>query len=662
MKKTMQGKHGKSQSIVLNKQKNKPREAERNLLSESALKAIAKTLLDGILVVDEKDTILFSNSRFGEMWQIPAEILRLKNRKKLFPIISKQLKNPKDFLQKINYWHKYKDKKTYDELLLKDGRVYERYSSPFCDLKREVCGRICFFRDISKRKKIENEITYKNLLFDGVIKSVPDGILLVDANGKTLFFNYAFGKMWQIPQKILKQKDDKQLLASVLSRLKYPEKFIKRVNYLYAHPNTNDYEQIEFKDGRFFERYSSCLKDSNNNYSGRIWFFRDITARKKVEDELLKYRQQLEHLVAEKTKSLKLEIVERKKIEEKLQNNLEFEILIGKIAKDFSKLEFQDINIGIQKALGMVCKFAKIDRARIFEFLDDGTTMRSTHEWCAKGQKPIKKYLQNFLRASVPLFNKQIVNTDIFYVPDISSLPAKWRSEKNIWLKNKIKSIICVPLILQKKVIGFLAFESINKIRIWDERSVSLFSTLGSIISGVLERQEAAKTIEKLAKQDILTCLPNRFQFEVIANKNIAYAKRHKKLLAIMSIDLDKFKDINDSYGHDIGDLLLKEVGTRLSMNIRTEDFVSRMGGDEFAVIMVGLKKTTEAGILAKKIIEVIQKPYQLGHYKLKITTSIGITIFPRDGEDKSKLLKNADIAMYKAKALGRNNYQYFYK
>jgi diguanylate cyclase (GGDEF)-like protein/PAS domain S-box-containing protein len=170
---------------------------------------------------------------------------------------------------------------------------------------------------------------------------------------------------------------------------------------------------------------------------------------------------------------------------------------------------------------------------------------------------------------------------------------------------------------------------------------------------------EAKRKIAEIAEHDFLTGLPNRYQFGKVAEKFMAYAVRHKKILTILSLDLDKFKDVNDKYGHDIGDLLLKEVGARMYKNIRAEDLIARMGGDEFTIMAPGLKDKADVVRIAQKLLTVIKQPYKLNEFQLQISISIGIAFFPEDGKDITSLLKNADKAMYKAKDEGKNNYQF---
>lgn len=172
--------------------------------------------------------------------------------------------------------------------------------------------------------------------------------------------------------------------------------------------------------------------------------------------------------------------------------------------------------------------------------------------------------------------------------------------------------------------------------------------------------QQSEKRLKWLAEQDILTGLPNRYQFMQITDKNIAYATRHNTTLAALLMDLDKFKEVNDSYGHDVGDLLLKEVAARLSACSRKEDFVARLGGDEFIMLAVGIKNPADVRIIAQKILEAVKQKYVLNGHEIHISISIGVAFFPTSGNGRETLFKKADIAMYMAKHAGKDRYQIY--
>ncbi|MDO8895671.1 bifunctional diguanylate cyclase/phosphodiesterase [Nitrosomonas sp.] len=163
-----------------------------------------------------------------------------------------------------------------------------------------------------------------------------------------------------------------------------------------------------------------------------------------------------------------------------------------------------------------------------------------------------------------------------------------------------------------------------------------------------------------LAQHDSLTNLPNRALLNDRITQAIELAKRRGTYLALLFLDLDNFKHINDSLGHSTGDKLLQSIAQDLSTCVRSSDTVSRLGGDEFVILLTQDKHAQDSALTADKILTVLAKPHTIAEHVLYITTSIGISVYPADGQDPETLIKNADIAMYHAKERGRNNYQFF--
>ncbi|MBY0544320.1 MAG: diguanylate cyclase, partial [Gammaproteobacteria bacterium] len=186
------------------------------------------------------------------------------------------------------------------------------------------------------------------------------------------------------------------------------------------------------------------------------------------------------------------------------------------------------------------------------------------------------------------------------------------------------------------------------------------FNGVVFVFSDITLRKTVEEQLTNLALYDHLTKLPNRLFFEKTINQAISRSKRNKTLMALLFLDLDHFKDINDRLGHDVGDLLLKGVSNRLRDCIRASDTVSRLGGDEFAIILDEIAANDDAGLIAKKIIESLSSPFSLNGNEVFISTSIGIATYPESGDTPVTLIKNADIAMYEAKQAGRDRYCFF--
>jgi diguanylate cyclase (GGDEF)-like protein/PAS domain S-box-containing protein len=182
------------------------------------------------------------------------------------------------------------------------------------------------------------------------------------------------------------------------------------------------------------------------------------------------------------------------------------------------------------------------------------------------------------------------------------------------------------------------------------------------VVSDISDKKKAELELRQLANYDLLTGLPNRTLFQDRLQHAIAHAHRETQQVAILFLDLDRFKQINDSLGHDVGDLLLQSVSKRIHNQIREDDTLARIGGDEFVLILENVEQTQYIAQVAEKIILQFSKPFELNGYQVTSSTSIGISIYPTDGENSNALLKNADTAMYAAKNQGRNNFQFYTK
>jgi diguanylate cyclase (GGDEF)-like protein/PAS domain S-box-containing protein len=176
----------------------------------------------------------------------------------------------------------------------------------------------------------------------------------------------------------------------------------------------------------------------------------------------------------------------------------------------------------------------------------------------------------------------------------------------------------------------------------------------------VTDRKSSEERIRYLATHDGLTGLPNRVMFGEILNLAIHTARRYQRGFAVFFIDLDRFKVINDSLGHEAGDILLREIAARLNHCLRASDVVARLGGDEFVVLLQEVTDKEQAAIVARKILTAAAKPITIFEQECRVSASIGISVYPGNGEDEQSLMKNADIAMYLAKEEGKNNFQFY--
>jgi diguanylate cyclase (GGDEF)-like protein len=228
-----------------------------------------------------------------------------------------------------------------------------------------------------------------------------------------------------------------------------------------------------------------------------------------------------------------------------------------------------------------------------------------------------------------------------------------------------IDSVAAVPLIRAGRAVGVLVFCSGER-RAFDDEIVKLLERMADNIAFALdnfdrdlERKGAEERIQYLATHDGLTGLPNRVMFGQLLGLELASARRYQRKLALLFIDLDGFKAVNDTLGHAAGDTLLKEMAARLKRTLRASDVVARLGGDEFVVLIQEANDAGQVSAVARKLLAATARPVEISGQECRVTASIGICMYPGDAHDEESLMKSADRAMYLAKEAGKNNFQF---
>ncbi|MBF0371267.1 MAG: PAS domain S-box protein [Magnetococcales bacterium] len=219
----------------------------------------------------------------------------------------------------------------------------------------------------------------------------------------------------------------------------------------------------------------------------------------------------------------------------------------------------------------------------------------------------------------------------------------------------------CVPIRSREKLLAVM-FLAVADNHLRDSEEEAFLTTVAITLASLIERRGIEEHIRHLANYDSLTNLPNRKMFEDRLERDLARARRDRKDLALLFLDLDRFKAVNDTLGHDVGDRLLIQAASRIQGCLREVDTVARLGGDEFTVLLPGLSQREDAGQVAAKIIQQLTIPFDLEGNTCQIGSSIGISFYPMDGDNPQILLQKADMAMYAVKKKGRNDYCFFSK
>jgi diguanylate cyclase (GGDEF)-like protein/PAS domain S-box-containing protein len=223
-----------------------------------------------------------------------------------------------------------------------------------------------------------------------------------------------------------------------------------------------------------------------------------------------------------------------------------------------------------------------------------------------------------------------------------------------------VVSSLLVPIIVQEEFFGYVGFDDCQTARDWSKSEASILVAIAGSIGGAIQRHQQEVVIHHQAFHDLLTGLPNRQHLEKFLPKMLAKAQQEEEKVAFMFIDLDRFKIINDTLGHGVGDQLLQQVAERLKHSLREQDMIIRWGGDEFIVILSHIHNPEDVKHIAQRIINSIQQSFFIEEHQLYVSCSIGIAMYPKDGIDPPTLMQNADLALYRVKETGRNSYEFY--
>ncbi len=335
------------------------------------------------------------------------------------------------------------------------------------------------------------------------------------------------------------------------------------------------------------------------------------------------------------------------------ENQIKFQKMISYISADLIGVNEFNIDDKIDSFLKNSGAYFDLDRI-MFVSLSQNF---KTYEWYKQGLESAMNFIPSIIENNMKWWKRQLYNKDIVYISDIEMLPVEAAKEKKILEKLNVKSLYAIPMTRKGRALGFLVFISIQEKEIFNDNQKKLLKILSNLLSDGLIKVEAEKEIGYMAYYDSLTGIPNRALFKNRLDQEIALAKRDKTLIGVIFIDLDSFKLINDTIGHFGGNEVLKEVANRLTACTRKQDTVARFGGDEFLVLVNQITETKDIEKIANDILISISKPITIQEQEFFTTASMGISIYPFDGDDTETLIKNADLAMYTSKDNGKHQY-----
>jgi diguanylate cyclase (GGDEF)-like protein/PAS domain S-box-containing protein len=479
----------------------------------------------------------------------------------------------------------------------------------------DSAGGVGILEDITVRRRAEDELNKSFSLLHATLESTADGILVVDLAGRIVSFNRKFLDLWHIPEAIVDSGDDQQVLTFVVDQLKLPEAFLSKVKKLYEHPEKESFDVLEFKDGRFFERYSKPQR-LGEKIAGRVWSFRDISERVQAETDL----QRLVSETEERNRHMTL-LHEMSDVLQACQTS--------------------------QEAYNTTVHFA----SKFFPGYGGGLYM---------------------LNNSKNLFEKvaiwgELLSLEPMFIPDECWALRLGREHlvddptSGLLCRHASNPLpdayLCMPLMAQGEAIGILHLQRTapgngNLL----PATASLAATVAEGVALALANLKLRETLRSQAIRDDLTALFNRRYMEETLERELHRVTRLGLPLSLAMLDLDHFKQYNDTFGHHAGDELLRSLGRLFRSQTREDDIACRYGGEEFLIIMPGasLEVTLERSEHLRQCVKQLHelRPSQFLH---PITISIGLAIFPDNGSSGSALIQAADAALYRAKKEGRD-------
>ncbi len=340
-----------------------------------------------------------------------------------------------------------------------------------------------------------------------------------------------------------------------------------------------------------------------------------------------------------------------------IAQQIELQKLVSEISTDFVTANQNNINEKIASLLTRAGSFFETDRAYACLFDQKSGEISCEHVWRPEGGGWSKSIHRSLAASERPWWVDRILQQDTVQISDAAKLPERMDGGCIYLMNEPCRSFISIPVVNGPSVLGFLSFVNIRNVREWREEHISLLRVLANTLTEALIKVEAEQEINYLAYFDHLTGLPNRLLFKDRLTQALLQAERTGRYLGVVFLDLDSFKSVNDTVGHERGDELLKTIAGRLKDSVRRSDTVSRFGGDEFLMLITNITSENDIEKVVKNIMAQFSSPFGLKGQEFYITASAGIAMYPVDGCDAEKLIKNADIAMYSAKEMGKNRY-----
>lgn len=335
---------------------------------------------------------------------------------------------------------------------------------------------------------------------------------------------------------------------------------------------------------------------------------------------------------------------------------LKIEKIISEFSGDFVNINRMNFDKKMEKWITRSGELFDLTRVCVCYFDEDKKRLCCTQEWCGETVASEKERRQNFPVAKAPAWiNTILANQVVHRFNQADSAPGK---AKRMTAGDSCQAIdIAIPIACSGDVLGFIAFHLNTTRTELNKQYANLFEIIANILADAMLKMDKEKEIMHQAHYDQLTGLPNRLLFRDKLKHEILSARKNEKLIGVAFLDIDSFKTINDSIGHESGDKLLIQVGEKLCRSIKKTDAVCRYEGDEFLLMLNNIEKEKDILKIGNRIVNLFKHAFIVDGQEFYISANLGLAIYPTDGETAAELIKNADIAMYKSKEKGKNQY-----
>lgn len=350
--------------------------------------------------------------------------------------------------------------------------------------------------------------------------------------------------------------------------------------------------------------------------------------------------------------------INRRFIEKRTDNLTVFQKMVLDVTLDFMNLNENNSDEIVENLLKKIGMFFKVERAYLFTINHEENSMTYSHEWTDTGISSLVSSKRAIQVEDYPWWMEQLTNNKLVQIDEVHMMAPEAIVEQEQLVYQDIKSLLAVPVLAEGKIQAFIGIDLLSSIKKWTEEHIEQLHIMANILSKGIIQLNNIKKINFMSYHDSLTELPNRLLLTRTLNRDIMQAVTDDPLISIMFINLDGFKLINDNFGYEQGNTLLKQVSKRLLDIVSEGDTVSRTDGDQFIIYISDYKTQDNLDAIASEIIDAFNTPFILRGEAYNITASMGVSQFLRDGKDIEELIRYAYMAMNKAKSLGKNQYQ----